>query len=366
MTSHSPAKRITGCHFIVRWTIAILFFVRANILYSDAASDVGSDKIKNDKKKVAICLTGQLARLELMSKINNIIIPNCKLGNTVHLFILLDSDVADVKQTFWRYDYSETPFSTYDVAKMQAYISKKVLGANLGNLFVSRIRLESPSQNQFEVVADFVPVEDKTIAHQKTVIGANKDGVEAAADRFQNNLRWMNGLRDCVKWVQGTEQEQGYFYDYVVRLRDDTLAFAPWIFDSKQLKDSLTSLSIGSYRGINDHNLVVDRKYADVLFRGLTEDYYFNKTNRLVLWGNPEHRIYQVATAYHVNIRSSTICKQPLIPLRSPHNKTHWLLHPAYTEKLKDACVEGHEEAKGCKCDLSWIQLFHSGFYPIN
>jgi hypothetical protein len=352
--------------FSSRRIVFLLIALQFNIIFSEVFTGLRLEQKKIDKLKIAICLTGQLARLELLSKLVNIIIPNVKLGHTVHLFILLDSDVEEVKQTFWRYDYSEAPFATYDAKKMQSYINRKVFDANLGNLFASRVRLESPSQNQFEVVADFVPVEDKTIAHQNTLVGANKDGIETAADRFQNNLRWMNGLRDCVKWMQATEQEQGFFYDLVVRLRDDTLAFAPWIFEASDLKNSLTSLSLGSYRGINDHNLVVDRKYADVLFRGLTEDYYFNKTNRMVLWGNPEHRIYQVATAYKVNIRTATICKQPLIPLRASHNKTHWLLHPAYTDKLKDACVEGFEESKGCKCDRSWIELFHSGYYPIN
>ena len=48
------------------------------------------------------------------------------------------------------------------------------------------------------------------------------------------------GLRDCVKWMQGAEQEQGYFYDLVVRLRDDTFAFADWIFDSTEMKNALT------------------------------------------------------------------------------------------------------------------------------
>ena len=357
----------TSFHFCTAaFLVVLLTTFQTKIRPSEAYNDTTVQPRRGEKLKIAICLTGQLARLELMSKIVNIIIPNVKLGHTVHLFVLLDSDVAEVKQTFWRYDYSEAPFASYDVKKMQGYIAKKVFDADLGNLFVSRVRLESPSQNQFEVVADFVPVEDKTIAHQNTLVGANKDGIETAADRFQNNLRWMNGLRDCVKWMQAAEQEQGFFYDLVVRLRDDTLAFAPWIFEAAQLKNSLTSLSLGSYRGINDHNLVVDRKYADVLFRGLTEDYYFNKTNRMVLWGNPEHRIFQVATAYRVNIRTATICKQPLIPLRSSHNSTHWLLHPAYTDKLKDACVEGFEETKGCKCERSWIELFHSGYYPIN
>ena len=64
------------------------------------------------------------------------------------------------------------------------------------------------------------------------------------------------------------------------------------------------------------------------------------------MWGNPEHHIYQVSTAYHVNIRTATMCKQPLIPLRANQNSTHWLLHPAYTDKMKDSCVEGYEEDK--------------------
>ena len=73
------------------------------------------------------------------------------------------------------------------------------------------------------------------------------------------------GLRDCVKWTQQVEQEQGFFYDLVVKLREDTLAFDNWIFFKGQLQGVLTSAYIGAYRGVNDHNLVLDRKYAGIL-----------------------------------------------------------------------------------------------------
>jgi hypothetical protein len=340
-------------------------------LLSSSPTDPGSSppsSKKSEPLKIAFCLTGQLARLELWSKITNIFVPNVKAGHTVHLFVLLDNEVEQVKQTFWRYDYSEAPFTNFDEKKMQAYIQKRTEKANLGDKFVYRIRLEPPSQGTFPIVGGFIPVEDKVMANQhvsKDGAGKNEKGMEPAADRFQNNLRWMAGLRECVKWMQAAEQEQGFFYDLVVRLRD-TFAFADWVFDSGEMKNALTSADLGSYRGINDHNLVLDRKWSDVLFRGLTEEYYFNKTNRHVMWGNPEHRIYQVATAYRVNIRTATMCKQPLIPLRANQNSTHWLLHPAYTDKMKDACVEGFEEAKGCRCPRSWMDLFHVGFYPIN
>ena len=79
-----------------------------------------------------------------------------------------------------------------------------------------------------------------------------------------------------------------------MRLRDDSYAFGPWILDSKKYKNTLTSLDYGSYRGINDHNFVVDRKWLDDLFRGLTEDYYFNHSKIEIPWMNAEHRILQV------------------------------------------------------------------------
>ena len=40
--------------------------------------------------RIAICVTGQLARLELGSKIHRLVVPNLYLGSEVGLFIRLD------------------------------------------------------------------------------------------------------------------------------------------------------------------------------------------------------------------------------------------------------------------------------------
>ena len=163
--------------------------------------------------------------------------------------------------------------------------------------------------------------------------------------------------------MQLREQQQGWFFDSVVRLRDDTLAFDNWTF-TDSFTGGLISADIGSFRGVNDHNLVLDRKWADQLFRGLTEDYYFNKTLADEMWGNPEHRIYMLATSYGVPIKTSTICQQPLIPLRAKHNSTHWLVHPSYTQRFLEACAAKKE--KGCTCKGSWVNIFRAGFYPVD
>ena len=295
--------------------------------------------------------------------------PNVKKGHTVHLFMLLDNE-EEIKQTYWRYDYSGTPYANYNTKKMEEFIERKTKPYELGDKFLPRIRLEPRSQDEFEIIDGFVPVERKEVncAHTVCGRGENKDGAEEAEPRFKNNLSWMGGLRDCVKWMQTSERAHGQFYDLVVRLRDDTLAYGEWIFKYGEMKGALTSADIGSYRGINDHNLVLDRKWADTLFRGLIEDYYFNGTNRNVMWNNTESRIYQVATAYDIPIKTATMCQFPLIPLRATENSTHWLMHLTYAGKMVESCWYQKEADRGCDCkeNREWIDLLDSGYSAMN
>lgn len=181
------------------WIIACFLFVLLTYCCKTAETANANDK----KMRIAFCLTGQLARLELLSKIKNIFVANVKAGHTVHLFMLLDNE-KEVKQTYWRYDYSGTPYINYNTKKMEEFIEKKVSPYKMGDNFLARVRLEPRSQVEFEVVDGFVPVDRKEVNCQHTVCGRgeNTDGAEEASSRFQNNLSWMLGLRDCVKWMQ--------------------------------------------------------------------------------------------------------------------------------------------------------------------
>ena len=163
--------------------------------------------IKPEMLKIAFCVTGQLARLELLSKIANIFVPNAKMGHLVHLFMLLD-DTREVKQTFWRYDYTNTPHATHSAAKLDHFLARKMRIAGVDGHFHARVRVGPPAQDEFEVVDGFVPVKDKVIntdAQKSSTMGGkgvNEKMKEKAPERFKNNLAWMAGLRDCVKWMQ--------------------------------------------------------------------------------------------------------------------------------------------------------------------
>ena len=298
--------------------------------------------------RIAFCVTGQLARLELLSKVQNILVPNAIAGNVAHLFVLLDGNDEGVKQTFWRYDYSDNLYGSYNSTRLKRYldarISDKILSSieaqQLGAMHRIRthVRIESPAQNNFTVRGQRVPVFNKT---GPSMYFPNVTvEVEPADVRWQNNMRWMAGLRECTKWVQQVEVEQKWFYTTVVRVRDDTYAFSPWVLTPvEKYMGGFVSAGLLSNFGINDRNFAIDRRFADSLFRGVTEDYYFNETLDLYSWNNPERRIYKVASSKGIDMRNTSICEQPLLPLRGKLNKTHWRIHVPYALQMHAACT---------------------------
>ena len=301
--------------------------------------------------RIAVCLTGQLLRLEILTKLRYLIAHNSvNLGHKIDLFVLLDNDKLEAKQTFWRHDYSNSPYRNMTTRLLRKHLEEQV------KLSISNLTAQSPNQNRtrtplhptirvnlspltqsnYTIRDGKVPVGDKT--------GPNGEGLptvgdfEPAADRFQNNMRWLAGLRDCVKWVERSEYERKWFYDVVIRLRDDSYFLGPWSIDAETYKGAFVTAAVAPNFGVNDHNFAIDRRWADSVFRGVIEDYYFNETLDMYSWPNTEHRIYKILTTKQVPIRTVGVCDHPVAHLRGRINATHWRLHPTYSQLMVLAC----------------------------
>ena len=75
------------------WSISLILI----LIIVTVISKQDNDNIDSGKKlNLAFCLTGQLARLELLSKINNIFVANAQKGNRVDVFVLLDDNAQEV------------------------------------------------------------------------------------------------------------------------------------------------------------------------------------------------------------------------------------------------------------------------------
>jgi hypothetical protein len=313
------------------------------------------------KLRVAVCLTGQLLRLEVLSKIRNLIAYNSVyLGHKMDVFVMLDNNITDAKQTFWREDYSNSIYKNMTTRMLQKYFEKHVklsisnLKAESSSLKLKkwslspvaiRVVLEPPTQMNYTIRDGKVPVGDKTgpIGEGLHTVGT----FEPAAERFQNNMRWLGGLRGCMKWVQRTEHDQKWFYDIVIRLRDDSFVLGPWPIRAEKYKEAFVTAALAPNFGVNDHNFAIDRKWADTVFRGVTEDYYFNETLDMYSWPNTERRIYKILSTKNIPIRTADVCEQPVAHLRGMINSTHWRLHPTYSEQMVYACEVGEEEEVG-------------------
>ena len=151
-----------------------------------------STKPINESKplRIAFCVNGQLARLELYSKIKNIFIPNARIGNLVHVFIYLDNEVNNVKQTYWNYDYSNSMYGSHNRKEIKAIVDDAATITGLRSRIRTRVLLQPPPRHLFPVNNNgTVPVQDKPF----TGHDGPHDLFETAASRFQNNMRWMAG-----------------------------------------------------------------------------------------------------------------------------------------------------------------------------
>jgi hypothetical protein len=163
-------------------------------------------------------------------------------------------------------------------------------------------------------------------------------------------MRMFVNIRDCFRWVQEEEVRGNKFYDNIVRLRDDTYAFGPWVMNDIELyKRTLVTAGAHQWLGINDHDFSVARPYADLYLRGPVEDYYLRywETGRLMKYST---EIYMMNFAkYHkIPIETIDVCDQPFIPLRGMENSTHYKIHGMYANNILREAAKLSNASNNC------------------
>lgn len=270
--------------------------------------------------RFAICLTGQLARLELGSKIHNLLNTNLRKGYHLGLFVILDNDLGSIKavKDKSRFTAEKALYANFTAGGLVKLIRDQTIQTNHTNNFESYVRLEKPKVQKFTILN----------SQKVPVYGRGKEwygGPEIAIDRFQNHMRWQAGLRECVRWIQDIEITKRKHYDFVMRLREDTYVFDQFYFYPFGYLNKLISLDMNGWGGINDHNLIIDRLHVDRMFRGFAEDYYFQEgdfSSHGDFWGTPEQLIEKMAKFYKIDVVLKPICLFPFVTIHSRKNDT--------------------------------------------
>jgi hypothetical protein len=254
----------------------------------------------------------------------------------------LDSDFTRIKQSS---DHKFKPLKTYE----------HVAAKELELLILKRSRALLVDEEDQQALR--VYVEYHTGNYTYELVGGKNPIRHGGIERFQLNFAMLSSIRDCTIRAFDMETQEKRFYDFFLRLRDDSFVFSDWTLKPALYSNGVADIHPGSWDGLNDHTLVVARRWADHMFRGPVEEYYLKN---LQDFGNTEGVFLQIVEEYNITVTYLSICELPLVPLRGIANRTHWNLHRVYARKYDR---EATDEPRHNNC--SGLEALRSSTTPI-
>lgn len=280
-----------------------------------------------DSHNIALCVTGQLSRLELDSKVRQFIVPNVAAGHKIHLFMSLykksDKRVTSIGETIVSSPNAKVnDQGEYEINfQSSSTTRKKKIKRNKWVYNVTHL-IASTGSASYDVtidlqdnVMDFHPL-DKVLLRQ----GATSSKWKKVDPIFREKLhmsQWIN-TRRCMELIEQQEFSQGYHFDAAVRMRDDIFVFDKMLLPVDST-ERLITLNCFNWYGLNDAIYIIGRKWASQFFRSFSEDYYIKhkqlnpKGQNFI--GNPEHWALHYSLKYQIPTRPASMCEIPAFPL---------------------------------------------------
>lgn len=294
------------------------------------------DSDLKQEKRFAIVVTGQLGRLELISKIKNMIVPNLRLKNDVGVFLCLDGS-REVKQstqtmgsvgnlgTILYTRFSSENITAFVTSQIKYYLN---LGGNLSPSSYGSFTVET--RIDYETYSEYLHYDKVPFSAYKENKILLLDGVK----RFNRHQVQLSRLRDACRMAMKQEVRERKFYDFFIVLRDDSYVVAEWKFNFIKYENYFSVLEYGSGKnlGLNDHNFIIGRLWVDEMLRGIVEDYYLNRNLTQISWFDPEFRYSVFARNAKVKVKLLTLCESPMLVLRGLRNPYNWNLHRYFNQ----------------------------------
>jgi len=238
--------------------VACVFSVAAGITGSassriESLSSVIStaDAAKAPSLGVAVCVVGQLSRLEIESKVQNIIKPLADL-TSVDVFLAFeigDGGVFNNPQTVS--DSGDgCDSSQMDENGVRAAFAPYFKDGVFGPHVTEDVNLER------------WPKLYASIKHpSKNQTGQESD--DTRRDHISNVFGQMRHLRDCADLIKKNEVLRGMQYDIVVKVRENTIALRPVVPEKLMAITEVTLKHCQWWGGVNDKVMALPRMYLE-------------------------------------------------------------------------------------------------------
>lgn len=204
--------------------------------------------------RVAVCVTGQLSRLELTSKVANLLRPTAALRPAaLHVFLALEQG----SHLFSNLDFGAILAQQHGGCgrEMRPDEVKAQLGEFFGGASYVNHTTRAVDMSQWRRYRRDRPMVERTT-------------------RLQHHLSQFVHMRTCAKLIEAREVRDNTHYDVIVKTRDNTLAITPFAVTAAHARGPTLSKKCVEWGGYNDKAMIIPRRFMDGALRSVSEDFF--------------------------------------------------------------------------------------------
>ena len=211
---------------------------------------------KANKPRLGLCVTGQLSRLELWSKIFNVIVPNAP-SYAIDVLFVLDAEQHSAVNS--EAALNGMPVALLDKATIQSHMTRYC--------------------PECHVMFDFAPQPKSPPAMEPYVHDMGKYKpyeIDSRRKRAILNARNMHTWTRCYQNFYDRSLQTGLQYDLYMRVRDDSFAFWPFHISLPMWNNTISILRSCGWGGVNDKQAILDKRFAYLYFVKPLQNFYMS------------------------------------------------------------------------------------------
>lgn len=265
---------------------------------------------------LAVCITGQVSRMEWKSKLENVVKPNVATWPRMGIFMVL---------------------SNTNVNYVNPYKHPIVSPECPPSGCLSTVRSDVPPGI---VVRETIFKERDYITDMEWAKRMDKFDPVTNLKRQNMHLSQWSKLRVCMQLVEDVELKEHFTYEVVVKLREDSMALMPFHIPREWSDKGIVTLNCNMWGGLMDGFYVLGRKWASKVMEGLSVDWYFEHD---IPNKNPETWLLRIVNKHKIPKLFVDRCVMPfvpVIPVNFSRRITFRVNHATYTTitKCKNRC----------------------------
>ncbi|CAM9365524.1 unnamed protein product [Chrysoparadoxa australica] len=207
----------------------------------------GTQKKNVEIHRIAVCVVGQLSRLQLDSLVTFFIQPNVARGHPVDVVVRL----SDTSESTNAPDLAPGVWAGSSSQDIEAYLSQ----------YARRVSASVDEPPLFQIRDSFIDASDKSYRT-----------LEAKRDRHIGHLKQYHAVGLCMDQVEAWEKGFGKKYDVILKVRDDSELQSQLVVKHKH-KRTAYFLKCMSWGGLDDKHFLGGRQAAGLIMRRLMPDY---------------------------------------------------------------------------------------------